>query len=176
MASFTTNTFSATAHPVDSGSGIPFLFWTIGNPGTGAVYITRVAISATQTTTGYVDIFLNKYSSMPTGGSFTASLIVPHDSRNSGAPAAVTGRYTSTGPTPGTFVGGLRLEKMFVPATSIAGNFPTQWTFGLSNVTGENHATQITLAPNECLTLETPSGFGSGASVDIFVEWLEKLL
>jgi hypothetical protein len=175
MSSFTTNTFSATAKPINVG-GIPFLFWTIGNPGTGSVYITRIAISATQGTAGYVDIFLNKYSSLITGGSFTASLIVPHDSQNAGAPAAVPGCFFSTAPTPGTFVGGMRLEKMFVPSTTIAGNIPTEWTFGLSNVTGENHATQISLAQNECLTLEATGGFPSGASVDIYVEWLERLL
>jgi hypothetical protein len=107
------------------------VFQLIGSA-TTTVEITRVWISATQTTGGSADIFLAKRSTANTGGTSTASTNVPRVSTDAAA-TAVGSIYTANPTTTGTLVGNVSITSIPVPAAATNTVVPTFIDFGLYN-------------------------------------------
>jgi hypothetical protein len=164
------NSFTAATSPTD--------ICCIGNGGsaTHVTRITRIAVSAIQTTGGVVPIGLIRRSTRDTPTA-TASSGVWHDV-NDHAFSATTGVYlafftsTTGNPTLGTSVQTLRLVRAFVAASTAMAQL-VEWTFGTR--------------PSEALVLRgfSPAGsddicinlFGvaqAGAIYQVEVEWTEE--
>ena len=101
---------------------------TINGSATKTIKITKIEVSATQTTAGIINIVVLKRSTANTGTS-TALTLVPHDSNDAAATATVV-TYTAN-PTTGTLVGNLKSQKIFLSTASATAD-PTQqvWTWG----------------------------------------------
>lgn len=126
--------------------------------------LTQLIISANQTTSGWVNVLLQKRSSLNSGGTFTTPTPVVF-SNSSSAPVTVVKAYTSN-PTLGTLVGTVAAFKLWVPATNVAGN-PFVLDFG-TRITQ-----QIFLENNECLVVNLGGKTVSGGSFDFAIEWTE---
>lgn len=116
-------TFSASANfsPASPGSDV----FTVYGPSSGAIYITKLTVSGTQTTGANADILLFRRSTQNSGGVFSTITSVPHVAGDT--TTAVVKAYT-TNPSPvGTFVGTVHQEKVFTPAPGNPGGILV-WT------------------------------------------------
>ena len=128
------------------------------------VSLTQLMISATQTTSGWVNVSLIKRSSLNTGGTFTSTNGFMYIDGSSASVATLKG-YTAN-PTLGTTVGTMMAFKMWVPATTVAGQ-PFVMTFG-TRITQE-----IVLGIGESLCVNLGGHTVSGGSFTISAEWTE---
>lgn len=141
--------------------------FTITGSASRTIKITRVAVSATQTTGGTVNVSLLKRSTANTAGTSTAVAAVAHDSTSAAATATVLA-YTAN-PTLGTIVGSaIRTNKLFVSTATATGDDKV-WTFGdrPSQCPVLRGTTQV-IAVNLNATTVT------GGSFAINIEWTEE--
>ena len=140
--------------------------FTIYGSATKTIRVTRLAITATQTTAAQRDLVLIKRSTANTAGTSTAPNKVPHDSTSVAATATVLS-YTAN-PTLGTSVGNVRSRKVYVGTT--AGNSDECiFEFG----TRGNQAI-VLRGTNEGLCVNLNSVTSFGGLWDISVEWVEE--
>lgn len=99
--------------------------------GTKLVRVNRIRISASATTAQIIDILLNKQVTADTGSTPVVVTLVPADSTDSAATAAIA-KYTVTNPTAGTLVGTVRTGKLGLGSATVA---PTalEFLFGKDN-------------------------------------------
>lgn len=134
------------------------------------VRVTRLWLSATQTTAGTNTWFIIKRSTADTAGTSTTLTNVPLDS-TSAAATAVIKTYTAN-PTLGSAVGNLQVLKLFTPTTS------TSPAVGLYQMdfTLEGQFKGIVLrGTTEMLVLNFGgAALPAGLSVVVSVEWIEE--
>lgn len=139
--------------------------FTLTGSATKTIRVTRIQISATQSTASAANIFLVKRSTANTGGTATTLTAVPLDSTNVAA-TAVARSYTAN-PTTGTLVGNLRVNKLFVSAAS--GSPGTlDWKFG------EGTQAIYLRGATEVLSVNLNAATLMGNSFNIFIEWTEE--
>jgi hypothetical protein len=127
------------------------------------VRVTRIGFSGSATAAADMDLTIVYRSTANTAG--TAATAVPHDPRDGKATAVV--QYYTAAPTPGTAVGTIRSEMIFIAA---AGTQPyTQsWDFGNG--------------PKKCPCMYLPTqgiavnidATQTGALYDLDIEWTEE--
>ena len=145
----------------------PTDIFTIIGSATKTIKITRVALTANQNTAAQRDILLIKRSAANAGGTSTLASVVPHDSNNAAATAAVRG-YTVNPTTLGASVGTLRTKKVFIGSAS--GNSDE---FILDF--GSRPAQEIVLnGVAQTLSLNLNGATSSGGVFNISVEWTES--
>jgi hypothetical protein len=103
------------------------IFQIIGS-GTKTVEITRIIIGGTQITTGQVAFYIKKRSTANTGGTSSASTMVPLLSTDAAA-TAVGAIYTAN-PTTGTTVGDVDIRLVPITATTVADTQATELNYG----------------------------------------------
>jgi hypothetical protein len=97
---------------------------------TKTVRITRLEVTATQTTAAIRDILLIKRSAANTGGTSTVQTLVPHDSNNAAATCSVLA-YTANPTALGAAVGQVRAKKIAInTATAAVTVDQAIWEFG----------------------------------------------
>lgn len=107
-------TYSASFNGLVAASS-PTDIWTISGSSSRTIRISRITVTATQSTSAQRDILLIKRSSANTGGTSTTATIASHDSNNI-APTAVIRGYTANPSGLGTSAGVLRTRKVFIGA------------------------------------------------------------
>lgn len=140
--------------------------FTIYGSATKTIRVTRLAITATQTTAAQRDVLLIKRSTANTAGNSTLPNIVPHDSTSTAATATV--RAYTTNPTLGTSIGNVRSRKVYV-GTTTGNSDECIFEFG----TRGNQAV-ILRGTNEGLCVNLNSVTSSGGLWNISVEWVEQ--
>lgn len=134
---------------------------------TKLITVTRISISATQSTASTRDVVIIKRSSNSTAGTSSTPVAVPHDS-TSAAATAVLKSWTGN-PTLGTFVGNLYSRKLFIGTTSSTTIDEFLYESGIRNNQG---ATLRSAA--ECIVVNLNGVTSSGGSFDISIEWTEE--
>ena len=142
-------------------------FFTLTGSATKTVRITRIALTATQTTGAQNNILLIKRSTANTGGTSTAPAGVPHDSTNAAATATVAA-YTVNPTALGTVVGTMRSRKVFVGQTT-ANSDEFIADFG-----DRNNQSIVLRGTTQVLAINLNSTTLAGNSFDISVEWTEE--
>jgi hypothetical protein len=139
----------------------------IDGPSSGpfTVRITQLTISATQNASGWVNVLLQKRNTLNSGGTSTQPAIIQMDNGSSTSVSNVKA-YTGN-PTVGDLVGTVAAFKLWIPATTVAGNNPFEMTFG-TRITQ-----QIFLQTGESLVVNLGGHSVTGGSFDISVEWTE---
>jgi hypothetical protein len=133
------------------------------------ITLTNIRMTATQTGSSYLDMYLYKRTTLNTGGTATATAIVNHDSVDPAASATVS-QYSANPSALGTGVL-LRSDRTGVPATaSVTGTCGIIWEFANRS----SKAPKLQNA-NESFALS----FGgqavpAGLSYHISVEWTEE--
>lgn len=129
-------------------------------------YITRIVISATQTTAGLSDTLLVKRSTADTGGTSISQVIVPHDS-NDAAPSSIVLAYTANPAALGTSVGSIRRGFLPVAGVTSVVNPIVVFEFG-------DKGKEITLrGVAQQLAINLNGATLTGGSFDINIEWFE---
>lgn len=158
-----TATFAAAATPTD--------IFTITGSGTKTVRITRVGISATETTSGEVNLTLLKRSTANTAGTSATPTIVPMDSADAAATAVVR-NYTAN-PTLGTLIGNIQNLKFTIPVVAVGGNDSSQTE--LIESFGANSGKPVVLrGTSEVFAVNLNSVTITGNSFSIWIEWGER--
>ena len=150
--------FSAANNPTD--------IFTITGSATKTVKVTKITVTASQTTSSQRDVLLIKRSTANTGGTSTTQTAVPNDSTNTAATAVV--RAYTANPTTGTTVGTLKSRKLFI-GTTTANSDELLWEFG----TGELQPI-ILRGVNEVLAVNMNGVTSAGDLYNINVEWTEE--
>lgn len=140
--------------------------FTITGSASKTIRVTRLEISATQTTAGNANIILLKRSTANSAGTSTAPAKVPHDSTNAAATATVLA-YTAN-PTVGSLVGQVRANKIFISTATTLGEEITM-DFG----TRPSQAI-VLRGTSEVLALNLNGVTLLGGSFDIDIEWTEE--
>jgi hypothetical protein len=131
------------------------------------VRVTRVNLSAQETTAGQQTFALYKLTGLTDGGVPTAMLPASYDSAN--APSSATLEAYESGTTPSSATSALLRDwVVFVPAqTTASAGTQVQARFG-------EHAQDITLhGPGEYLALTFIGGLPAGLVVNATIEWVE---
>lgn len=106
----------------------PTDIFTITGNGTTVVYITRITITAVQTTGGVIETFLIKRSTANTGGTSSSVTALALDSGDAAAAATLL-QYTVNPAALGTVVG--NIKRIHLPAPAVTGTpAPTTFEFG----------------------------------------------
>ena len=160
-------TYSAAVVGLVASATTPTDIFTIYGSSTKTIRITRIALTATQTTAAQRDVLLIKRSTANTGGTSTAVNAVPHDSTSSAATASVKS-YTLNPTALGTAVGTLRSRKVYIGTTT--GNSDE-----LIIEFGPINAQEIILRGTaEGLAINLNSIASTGNLFDISIEWTEE--
>lgn len=158
-------TYSATALGLSAANNATDIF-TLTGSATKTITVTKLQISATQTTATSNNIVLLKRSTANTGGTSSTLTAVPMDSLS--AAATATARSYTVNPTGlGTLVGNLRAHKLFIPTTTGVANI-------LDYKFGENDRPLILRGTGEVLAVNLNSTTLSGNNFNIFIEWTEE--
>ena len=148
----------------------PTDIFAISGSTTKTIRVTRLVVSALQTTAGNVDIAVIKRSGgTQSAGTGQAANIVPSDTTNPTATALVQ-TYTANAASLGTALGNVFAGKLFVPAAATAGSpDKLDLQFGNRPVQAEvlRGATQYLCVNLNSVTL-------TGGSVDLHCEWSEE--
>lgn len=161
------DTYSAAAVGLVPGLLATDIF-TISGSATKTVKITRIEISATQTTLSAANLILVSRSTANTGGTSTTVAGVEHSSPG-GSSTAVVRAYTANPAALGTSLGPIRAARAIIPALTgnLAPNLVT-WTFG------DRPSEAITLTgTGELLAVNLNGLTVAGGVFDISVEWTE---
>lgn len=129
------------------------------------VEITKIVISGTQTTGGMANFIIAKRSTVNSGGTSSASVMVPHIS--SDAAATAVGAIYTANPTTGTLVG--NIEILSIPLSAITGitNNIVERRFG------QNSKPIILSGVAQALVLNLNGITLAGGSINIAVEFTE---
>lgn len=139
--------------------------FTLTGSATKTIRVTRIQISATQTTATANNVVLLRRSTANTGGTSTTPNIVPLDSSNAAATGVV--RAYTANPTLGTLVGNLRANKVFISTTTTSPN-TLDWKFG------EGCQPIYLRGTSEVLSVNLNGTTLAGNSFNIFIEWTEE--
>ena len=145
----------------------PTDLFTISGSASKIIRITRIAITASQTTAAQRDVLLIKRSTANTGGTSTSPAGVPHDS-TSAAATAVVRAYTANPTGLGTAVGTIRSRKVFVTTPSLNSD-------EMIVDFGTRPAQAVVLrGVAETLAINLNSVASAGSLFDISIEWTEE--
>lgn len=146
---------------------VPTDTFSIIGSATKTIRILSFFVSGTKTTAAQIDIQLIKRSTASTGGVPTELIRVPHDSNNIGATATV--QVYTVNPVPGTSVGTIKVDKLFLPATGTATDGGTKiYEFGKLG------QAIVLRGVGESLNLNLNGVTATGGSFNIGVEWTEE--
>lgn len=140
--------------------------FTITGNASKVVRVTRVTVTASQTTSGQVNLILLKRSTANTAGTSTSPTIVPHDSLNA-ASTSVIRAYTAN-PTAGTLVGNLKTRKVFIGATT-GNSDECIWDFGTRPAQA-----LVLRGVNESIAINLNGVTVTAGSFNIAIEWTEE--
>lgn len=131
------------------------------------IRVSRLRVGGTQTTGGFVDVFLTKRSAANSGGTSTNPTKVPVSSSSAAADATLNA-YTAN-PTTGALVGNLGCKKLSVPAATAAVDPEAEWDF-------RGTQTQMVELRNaqEVLAVNLGGVTVTGGSFTIEAEWTES--
>lgn len=161
----TNNTFSAAITGLVATTSPTDIFTISGTLTNNVIKITKIVISATQTTATNRDIQIIRRSTLNTGGISTVLTNVVHGGF---ATANATVRTYTANPILGTLTGLMRSQKLFIPTTTTQGR-TLVFDFG----EGIARAPFISNTTDSiCVNLNGVSSAGS--SFDIWIEWTEK--
>ncbi len=134
------------------------------------VKVTRIGISATQTTASIVNMQLHKLSSALTGGTTGIPIPAQYDSRSASSFSAIR-KYTAN-PTGGGIVLGLvRNVKFTIPGSSVVGAKQNEYIFDFVT----NYSEGLTLrGTSEILALSFLGATITGLALSMWVEWTEE--
>ncbi len=131
------------------------------------IRITRIVISATQTTGAVRDVLLIKRSATNTAGTSAAATRVPNDANDAAATATVL-QYTANPSGLGASVGTIRAEKAFIPATTAVPS-RIEWDF---TRLGSRPIVLRGVAQGIAVNLNAVTSAGN--SVNVVFEWTEE--
>lgn len=158
-------TYSATVTGLASAAACTDLF-TITGSASKTIRVTKLKISGVQTTGGLIDVVVLKRSTANTAGTSTNPTAVPHDSGFAAATATINA-YTAN-PTTGNLVGNVRVDKLFVSASTALGGV-LEYNFG--NSAGSSIVLRGT---TQVLAVNLNGATVTGGAFDITVEWVEN--
>lgn len=138
---------------------------TITGSATTTVFITKVIISAIQTTAGVNDVLLIKRSTADTAGTSTGGTVIPHDSADAAGTATVLA-YTAN-PTLGTTVGTVRRNYTPVFGATSVGNPIVIYEFG------DKGRPIILRGIAQVLAVNLNGATITGGTFDVGFEWFE---
>lgn len=130
------------------------------------VSINKINISGTQTTGGQATVTIAKRSTANTGGTSSASVMVPHDSADAAA-TAVGAIYTAN-PTTGTLVGNIRIFSLPLGAVTATTNNIVQLDFG------ERSKPIVLNGVAQALVINLGGATLTGGSLNIWMEFTEE--
>lgn len=139
---------------------------TISGNALTTCYITRIVLSATQTTAGLSDTLLIKRSTADTGGTSTAQTNVPHDSSDAAANSIVLA-YTANPAALGTAVGSIRRGYLPVAGATSVVNPIVVFDFG------DKGKEIILRGIAQQLAVNLNGATLAGGAFDINIEWFE---
>lgn len=141
----------------------------VGGSATKTIRVTRITISATQTTGAMVAVTVLKRSTADTLGTAVPLTVTVMDS-NSAAPSGTSTAYTAN-PTTGTFAGTLLNIRMFIPATTVA-QLPYVVNFGGPN--GNLGQAVVLRGTAQQVAISLNSTTVTGGIFSITAEWTEE--
>jgi hypothetical protein len=146
--------------------------FTITGSATKTIRITRISITGTQTTPGYVSFFFIKRSAANSGGTSAAVTAVPHDSNNLAATATVL-QYTANPTSLGATVGTILSFKKVIQVPAVAGNVSSE---NIPDIYfGNSPAQSIVLrGTSQVLAINLGGVTVTGGSWLCTVEWTEE--
>lgn len=142
-------------------------FFTIYGATGKVITVTRIRMSATQTTAGSLTVAVVKRQATNTGGTSTAVSSVPHDPDDVGASATV--RVYTASPTTLGAGDNVKANRMYVGTATSLFAFPMDIKFG----EGSGHGLVLRSA-NQGVALNLGGSNFAGNSVAIDVEWTEE--
>lgn len=163
-------TYAATISALSVAASATDIF-TLTGSATKTVRVTRLLVSASQTSAANVLLQLLKRSSANTGGTSTTPTAVPYDSADSAATATVRA-YTANPSSLGTLVGVVAAVKAFLSTGSGNNSNSTilEYHFG-----APNNAKEIVLrGTSEVFSLNLNAFTVAGGVFAISVEWTEE--
>jgi hypothetical protein len=141
-------------------------FFTLMGSASNTIYVKKISITGTQTTAGTTTVYGTKYSTAPTGGTFSAMTPISHDSTSAAATATLRA-YTAM-PSGGTSFGIIRGQVWYLPATTGDSADVIYWRFG------DNTEEPLCLHGTETLVLGLFGITPTGNKITLWVTWLEK--
>lgn len=141
--------------------------FTISGSASKIIRVTRLALTASQTTAAQRDVLLIKRSAANTGGTSSTATGVAMDSTNSAATAVVRA-YTANPTALGAAVGTIRSRKVFIAGTAANSDEMIQ-DFGIR---GTQAVVLRSAAESLCVNLNGVTS--NGNSFDLSVEWTEE--
>lgn len=145
----------------------PTDIFTITGAAGKIVKVTRVEVSATQTTAAVRDILIVKRSTANSGGTSSVISGIPLDSSSSAASATV--RSYTANPTLGSSLGTLLSRKLFIPTTTtVVPQVPFQYI-----INGDEKPITLRSA-SEVMAINLNAASSAGSSFNIFIEWTEE--
>lgn len=133
------------------------------------IKITRLVVSALQTTAGNIDVLVIKRSGgTQSAGTSGASTIAAHDLNNPTASALVQ-TYTSNPASVGTVVGNIFAGKVLVPAAATTSS-PDKVILDYGNRPAQ---AQVLRGTTQSISINLNGVTLTGGSVDVFCEWSE---
>jgi hypothetical protein len=145
----------------------PTDIFTISGSATKIIKITKIIITATQTTSTIRDILILKRSTLNSGGTFSSPIIVSHDSTNITL-LAIIKAYTVNPTSLGTLVGNMVTMKILIGNTTTnPDELILDW--------GTRPSQAIVLrGVNEMLAINLNSITSAGNNFDISIEFTEE--
>lgn len=141
------------------------VFQIIGSA-TKSVLIHKINISGSQTTGGTATVSISKRSAANTGGTSSASIMIPHDSADAGA-TAVGSIYTAN-PTPGAAVGNIRVFNLPLAAVTGTTNNIVELNFG------ERGKPIVLTGIAQALAINLGGATLTGGSLNVWIEFTEE--
>jgi hypothetical protein len=148
---------------------------TITGSATKVVRVTKVVITATQTTQSVVETLLIKRSAANTGGTSTTATAVSHDSLDGAATATVRG-YTANPTTLGAAVGTIVSRREWVGGAAPGGNLsPVENSFGVVMYEAGRPCKEIILrGAAQVLAVNLNAVTVAGGLYGMHIEWTEE--
>lgn len=154
------------AFTVVPGLTVTDVFQIIGSA-SKTVMIQKLNISGTQTTGGQITVTISKRSTANTGGTSSASTMVPHDSGDAAA-TAVGVIYTANPTSTGTPVGSIRIFTLPLGALTSNTNNIVQLDFG------ERGKSVVLNGVAQALAINLGGITPAGGSLNIWMEFTEE--
>lgn len=149
----------------------PTDIFTITGSGTKTIKVTKIIVSAQQTTTSLRDVIILKRSTANSGGTSTTMTNVVNDSNDAAATATV--RAYTANPTTGTLVGNVDTAKIVVDTAAVGANAssPPDWVFIFD---GQSAKPLVLRGTGEVVAVNLNSITSAGGLWNFTVEWTEE--
>jgi hypothetical protein len=159
--------YSASIVGLAPASGATDLF-TITGSASKTIRITYVEVSGLATTAGTVDAVGLVRSTANSGGTSTNPAAIPHDANDAAATATINA-YTAN-PTPGTLVGKVRAQRLFLNVAATGASDHVAWEFGKRPARGI-----VLRGTSQVFAVNLNAGtMPAGAALNVSVEWTEE--